>query len=120
MLLPLGVMLSRLFEPQTEIWQHLWQYVLPQLLRNTLYLGTSVAIGVTGVLFGWLTTAYDFPARLIFCLGSFVPLAMPTYVMAFVWLGLLDFSGPIQTQMRQLPETMFHYHQCEHGRYWPL
>ncbi len=104
MLLPLGVMLSRLFEPQTEIWQHLWQYVLPQLLRNTLYLGTSVAIGVLllGALFGWLTTAYDFPARRFFAWALLLPLAMPTYVMAFVWLGLLDFSGPIQTQMRQL------------------
>lgn len=59
---------------------------------GTLLLGVSLA---------WLTGACDFPGRKHFSWSLLLPLAMPTYVLAFVSLGLFDFAGPVQTQMRE-------------------
>jgi iron(III) transport system permease protein len=57
--------------------------------------------GDLGVSLAWLTATCDFPGRKIFSWALLLPLAVPTYVLAFVFLGLLDYTGPIQTQFRE-------------------
>jgi iron(III) transport system permease protein len=56
-----------------------------------LFLGVSLA---------WLTAVCNFPGRKFFSWGLMLPLAMPAYVLAFVQVGLLDFTGPVQTVLR--------------------
>jgi iron(III) transport system permease protein len=53
--LPLVVVLSSLLHPETDIWLHLWQYVLPGVLYNTLFLLLGVLAGVLflGVSLAW-------------------------------------------------------------------
>ena len=101
-LLPLLVVASSLFHPEPEIWEHLRQHVLPELLWNTLWLVLGVGIGVTllGVTLAWLTTACDYPGRRFYAWALLLPLALPAYVTAFVWLGLLDFSGTLPAFLR--------------------
>jgi iron(III) transport system permease protein len=101
--LPLLVVFSSLLTPETEIWRHLVEFVLPDLLLNTFRLVAGVAIGTVliGVSLAWLTALYDFPGRAFFSWALLLPLAMPAYVAAFVFIGLLDFSGPVQTGLRQ-------------------
>jgi iron(III) transport system permease protein len=102
-LLPLLVLFSALFTQQADIWQHLYQYVLPELLRNTFWLVLGVAVGscVVGVALAWLTTMLDFPGRRFFSWALLLPMALPAYVLAFVAIGLLDFTGPLQTLLRE-------------------
>jgi iron(III) transport system permease protein len=102
-LLPLLVLFSSLFTQQSEIWQHLYQYVLPELLLNTFWLVLGVAIGsfVLGVALAWLTTMLDFPGRQFFSWALLLPMALPAYVLAFIAIGLLDFTGPLQTLLRE-------------------
>ena len=101
--IPVLVVLSSLADPNQEIWEHLWQFVLPELLVNTLWLVLGVGLGVTllGVSLAWLTAACDFPGRRFFSWALLLPLALPAYVTAFVWLGLFDFTGPLPTWLRE-------------------
>ncbi|MDP3689362.1 MAG: iron ABC transporter permease, partial [Sulfurimicrobium sp.] len=102
-IIPLAVVLSSLLSPEREIWQHLLEHVLPGLLGNTFRLALGVAIGVTflGVSLAWLTAVCEFPGRRFFSWALLLPLAMPAYVMAFVYVALLDFTGPLQTGLRE-------------------
>lgn len=101
-LVPLLVVLASAFEPQPAVWSHLAEYVLPSVLKNTLILLLGVGIGVLllGVTLAWLTAVCDFPGRRLFAWSLMLPLAMPAYVLAFVQVGLLDFTGPVQTLLR--------------------
>lgn len=101
-LIPLAVVLFSLVTPQPAIWDHLTQYVLPELLINTfwLILGVAVGTGLLGVSLAWLTAVYDFPGRRFFSWALMLPLAIPAYVAAFVNIGLFDFTGPVQTALR--------------------
>ena len=90
------------FEPET--WRHLGATVLPGLLRNTLWLIFGVAVGtlVLGVPLAWLTSSCEFPGRRILDWALMLPFALPAYVLAFVFVGVLDFSGPVQGGLRSL------------------
>ncbi len=102
-LLPVTVIALSWTNAQTEIWQHLIETQLGRLLKNTLVLMLGVGIGtvVLGVSLAWFTATCEFPGRRWFDWALMLPLAIPTYVVAFVALGLLGFSGPLQTQWRQ-------------------
>jgi iron(III) transport system permease protein len=101
-LIPLLVVLASFFEPQPEVWSHLATYVLPGVLWNTavLILGVGAGVLFLGVPLAWLTAVCDFPGRRFFAWSLMLPLAMPAYVLAFVQVGLLDFTGPVQTLLR--------------------
>lgn len=102
-LLPLSVLLFSWHEINQEIWAHLWQTQLPRLLGNTLVLVLGVGVGVTllGVSLAWLTSLCEFPGRRWLDWALMMPFAIPAYVLAFVFVGLLDFAGPLQTLLRE-------------------
>ncbi len=102
-LLPLSVLLLSWHEVDATIWAHLWQTQLPRLLGNTLVLVLGVAVGVTllGVSLAWLTSLCEFPGRRWLDWALMLPFAIPAYVLAFVFVGLLDFAGPLQTLLRE-------------------
>lgn len=87
---------------EREVWQHLLETRLGELVLNTVILVTGVGFGVTllGVGLAWLTAMCDFPGRRLFDWMLMLPLAIPGYVMAFVFLGLLNYAGPVQTALR--------------------
>ncbi|TJZ65021.1 iron ABC transporter permease [Chitiniphilus eburneus] len=101
-LVPLLVVLASFLSPQPAVWTHLAHYVLPDVLRNTALLIGGVGCGVLllGVSLAWLTAMCEFPGRRFFAWALMLPLAMPAYVLAFVMVGLLDFTGPVQTWLR--------------------
>ncbi len=100
---PLLVLFSAWFQPESEIWRHLADTVLADLVFNTLVLAAGVTLGVLvlGVGLAWLTALCDFPGRRFFDWALMLPLAMPAYVLAFVVVGMLDFSGPVQGMLRE-------------------
>ena len=94
-------------------WAHLVSTVLPEYILNSLWLcvGVGCGVGLLGVATAWLTAMHDFPGRRIFSWALVLPLAMPAYVMAYVYTDLLQFVGPVQTTLR---ETF----GWAHGDYW--
>ena len=103
-LVPLVTLFLSFLHPERQIWEHILQTMMSRLLINTATLVCGVALFTTllGVVLAWLTGVCEFPGRRFFSWALLLPLAMPTYVLAFVWLGLLDFSGPVQTGLRDL------------------
>ncbi|MBM3224211.1 MAG: iron ABC transporter permease [Candidatus Tectomicrobia bacterium] len=101
---PLLAVLSSFLTPAGDVWRHLWQTQLLELILNTL--GLLIGVGVGTVLVGtglaWLVVYYRFPGQTLFEWGLILPLAIPAYVLGFVCLGLFDFTGPLQTLLRGL------------------
>ena len=85
-------------------WAHLLDYVLPTAFRNTLLLLTGVGILVTclGTGSAWLVTAYKFPSHRLLSWALLLPLAVPTYIVAFAYLDILHPIGPVQNVIRDL------------------
>ena len=50
----------------------------------------------------WLVTAYDFPGRRILDWALLLPLAVPTYIVAYAYLDILHPIGPVQTALRAI------------------
>jgi iron(III) transport system permease protein len=90
--------------PSGDTWSHLIANVLPGSLRRTL--GLMAGVGLFSLLIGtgtaWLVTMYRFPGRRIFQWLLLLPLAIPTYIIAYSYLELLDYSGVVQSALREL------------------
>lgn len=103
-IVPLLAVVWMAITPQPEIWEHLWNYVLPRVLANTVLLMAlvSVAVLIVGVPLAWLTAMCDFPGRKFFSWALVLPLAIPAYVLAFVQMGLFEYAGPVQSFLRDV------------------
>ncbi len=111
---PLCVLLLSWLRADPALWSHLWSTLLPEMLVNTslLLLGVGALTFVLGVSLAWLIASYRFPGSRILEWLLLLPLAMPGYVLGYVFMSLFDFAGPIQTQLRgwfgeaaELPEV---------------
>ena len=98
----LGV-LSSFLHPDIESLSHLAQYVLPQTIKNTVFLVVGVGAVTTtlGVSLAWLTAVCEFPLRKFFVWALILPMAIPGYVMAFALVGLFEYTGPVQHFLRE-------------------
>lgn len=102
--LPVFFVLASVFTPAGEAWQHLVQTRLQDYIVNSLALMFGVGVGVllVGISTAWLTVNFDFFGRSVFIWLLLLPLAIPAYINAYAYTGLLDFSGPIQSALRSL------------------
>ncbi len=84
--------------------RHQWQTVLPDYALQSTLLAAGVGLGVVLVGAGTaaLVTLFDFRGRRTLEWALLLPLAMPAYVLAYAWTDALQFSGPLQTGLRQL------------------
>lgn len=98
----LAVFLAVLSGGTGATWSHLASTVLGEYVGNTLILCVGVGLGVAsiGVTTAWLTAMHDFPGRGFFEWALVLPLAVPAYVMAYVYTDFLQFVGPVQTALR--------------------
>ena len=103
-LAPLVVLGWLALQAGTAHWSHLVTHVLPQAAINTALLLTGVGVltALLGTGTAWLVTAYDFPGRRILTWALLLPLAVPTYIVAYAYLDLLHPIGPVQTALRTL------------------
>ncbi|MGB1310565.1 MAG: ABC transporter permease [Leucothrix sp.] len=103
MALPILVILGFVFQPFNENWQHLIDNLLFEYISNSLLLMLGVSLGVLsmGIVSAWLTSSCEFPGRRLLSWMLLLPLAIPAYIVAYTYTGLLDFSGPVQGQLRE-------------------
>ena len=85
-----------------DLWQHLLVFVLPVAARDTVILlvGVGLVAAIVGTASAWLVTAYDFPGRRVFSWALLLPLAVPTYIIAYAYLDVLHPVGPVQEALR--------------------
>ncbi|MDF3073128.1 MAG: iron transporter permease [Alphaproteobacteria bacterium] len=101
-LAPVLAVVHPLITADKALWQHLVDTVLARYLVNTLVLmlGVGFFTFVLGVAAAWLVTMCRFPGVRLFEWALLLPLAMPAYVVAYAYTGLLDFAGPVQSFLR--------------------
>ncbi|MEM6518258.1 MAG: iron ABC transporter permease [Cyanobacteria bacterium P01_C01_bin.70] len=91
-------------EAASDVWQHLAATVLPSYVLNSLALMVGVGLGVLllGVSTAWLVAMCRFPGARLFEWALLLPLAAPSYLLAYTYTDFLDYFGPVQTQLRMM------------------
>ena len=100
---PIVVVLARVGSDTGGLWAHLLSTVLPGYVWNTIWLAVGVGglATVFGVATAWAVTLCRFPGRRFFRWALLLPFAIPTYLSAYAYTDLLQFSGPVQSSMRE-------------------
>lgn len=111
--IPLLVVVANIFIPAVEVWEHLADTVLRNYITNSLLLMVGVAFIslILGVGTAWLVSMCEFSGRRLFEWALLLPMAIPAYIIAYTYTGMLDFAGPVQTALREV--TGWGY-----GDYW--
>jgi iron(III) transport system permease protein len=101
---PMLVVLSSVFSDQGAVWQHLAATVLPRYVVNSVWLvlGVSLGAGLIGISTAWLVSMCRFPGSQLLQWALLLPLAVPAYILAYVYTELLEFYGPVQMGLRSL------------------
>ena len=95
------------------VWAHLadtllWDYIGQSLM---LMAGVGLMVLVLGVAPAWLVTMNRFPGSRLLEWALVLPLAMPAYIIAYTYTGMLDVTGPVQGFIRDTFDLRF-------GDYW--
>ncbi|MEG2892432.1 MAG: iron ABC transporter permease [Clostridium sp.] len=100
--LPSLEILASLFKEPGQQWEHIKEYLLNEYIINTIIicLFTGMFTLILGVGISWLITAYDFPLRGFFKWALILPLAIPPYIAAYTYSGILGYTGDIQKILR--------------------
>ena len=100
--LPLLGVASSLFSDQSELWRHLAETQLRDIVGNTIVLLVGVGLGtvVIGTGTAWLVTTCRFPGSRMLQWALLLPLVMPTYIIGYAYADLLTFAGPLQSALR--------------------
>jgi iron(III) transport system permease protein len=91
-MVPFIFLASSIFFPFNENWNHIIDNVLYDYFFNSIIL--SLGVGFFTFLIGtstaWLTSIYEFPFRRIISWLLLMPLAMPAYIIAITYVGIID------------------------------
>ncbi len=111
--LPVLIIALSVFQPSGDTWRHLIDTVLADYVSNSLLLmlGVALATLVIGISSAWLTVNCRFPGSGFFEWALLLPLAIPAYIIAYTYTGMLDFAGPVQSALRA-------YFNWGRGDYW--
>jgi iron(III) transport system permease protein len=110
---PVLTVFTSIFNSSDGVWQHLvdtllWSYIAQSL---QLMLGVGVMVLLLGVAPAWLVTMTRFPGSRWLEWALVLPLAMPAYIIAYTYTGMLDVAGPVQGFIRDTFDLRF-------GDYW--
>lgn len=94
--------LIHMFNTPNENWIHIKAYLLKAYVINSAILVgmTAVFCMLAGTIMAWLISAYNFPLRIFFKWALILPLAIPPYIAAYTYNGLLNYTGVVQTFLR--------------------
>src|SRR5215475_3771869 len=111
---PLASLIILAFGETGDLWAHLARYVIPAAFAQTALLlaGVAVVTIIIGASSAWLVTTFAFPGRDALSWLLPLPLAIPTYIVAYVYVDILDALGPVQSALR----TVFSWRSA--ADYW--
>ncbi|RPF53991.1 iron(III) transport system permease protein [Aquisalibacillus elongatus] len=101
-LLPNLSIIVQFFSESNDNWTHIKEHMLSTYITNSIILILFVGVftALIGTSLAWLISAYDFPLRGFFKWGLILPLAIPPYIGAYTYHGMLNYTGVIQTTLR--------------------
>ena len=104
MALPLAYLAIRSVGASTEAWELFFRVRTAQILWRSVQLVLVVTAGslAVGVPLAWLTTRTDLPMRRVLAVLCALPLVVPTYVGAFLYISALGPRGLLQDALEPL------------------
>lgn len=101
-LTPIFTIIVKLFDKPGEHWGHIVSNLLPSYFYNSfvLLIGVGVFTFLIGVSMAWFVSVYEFPGRRYFEWLLILPLAFPSYMMSYSYVGILEYTGPVQAFFR--------------------
>lgn len=101
---PLVSLIVLAFGDTGDLWAHLARYVIPPALMQTALLlaGVAAITTIVGAGTAWTVTTFAFPGRDALTWLLPLPLAIPTYIVAYVYVDILDALGPVQSTLRAI------------------
>ena len=104
MMLPLAYLILRGSGASDEAWRLLFRTQTLYTLGRTLLLMTSVTLisGAIALPLAWLTVRTDLPFRRLWGVVSVLPLVIPSFVGAFLYISVLGPRGLLQGAMQDL------------------
>ena len=102
--LPVAALFAFAAQGSEGLWSHLVRNVLANALTQTVILltGVGLIVAVLGTVTAWLVAGFDFPGRRVLGWALLLPLAVPTYIVAYAYLDLLHPVGPVQSLLREI------------------
>lgn len=96
--IPIIAIISRVELASNSNWEHFKQYLLADAISNTLVLVilTLLLSCTIGVLLAAVVALFDFPLKRIFEWILYIPIIIPPYIAAYVYAGMLSYTGIIQ------------------------
>ena len=93
--IPVFAILISLFKGTGEMWEHITSYFLIDYIQNSiiLLLGSGIICFVIGTSSAWVVSRYKFKGRKIVEWLLFMPLAIPSYIVAYSYVGLFGYGG---------------------------
>jgi iron(III) transport system permease protein len=91
-------------ENTTELWVHLIETRFPSYIYNTVVLMTGVGILslLIGVTLAWFVCRYNFFLSKIVEWALLLPLAVPSYIVAYCYTDFFEYSGTLQSNLRSM------------------
>ncbi len=113
LMIPIFVIFGSVLLPGDDVWGHLYDTVLFDYIRNSLLLvaGVGTLVLLIGVIPAWLVTMNEFPGSAVLEWALLLPLAIPAYIIAYTYTGMLDVAGPLQGWLRDVFDWQY-------GDYW--
>ncbi len=107
LIFPFGDLILQLFEKPNENWMEIKEFLLKDYIGNTLILVffTAILALIIGTTLAWLISAYDFPLRKFFRWALILPLAIPSYILAYTYAAMASYTGVVQVTLRSLLGT---------------
>lgn len=101
-LTPIFTILVKLFDKPGEYWSHIAAHLLPSYFYNSflLLLGVGLCTFLIGVTLAWIVSVYEFPGRRYFEWLLILPLAFPSYMMGYSYVGILEYTGVVSAFLR--------------------
>ena len=95
--IPLFSIIINLFSGVGDMWNHIVTHYLFDYIRNSIVLifGTGLVTLFFGTSCAWFVSHYEFPFRKWIERLLFLPLAIPSYIVAYSYVGLFDNGGTI-------------------------
>ncbi|GAB4066619.1 iron ABC transporter permease [Ancylobacter sonchi] len=102
--LPLAALVATAAQGTGDLWPHILRNVLPTAITDTALLvaGVGILAGTIGTGTAWLVAVCRFPGRGVFEWALLLPLAIPTYIQAFVYVDAVHPLGPVPTAIRAM------------------
>jgi iron(III) transport system permease protein len=104
LVLPILAIFMKAVGETDELFNHLLATVMPTYIFNTimLVLGTMLLSLIIGIPTAWIMAMCRIPGEKYLQWALVLPLAMPGYIVGYIFTDWFDFAGPVQILLRDI------------------